>query len=258
MTDYESTAQDGTPPRSLVEGRDRWQDDDGSPEAVLALDNIALDLPVAGAGSRALAVTLDYLILGIVLPIVIFGLSILLSRVVPDSWFLVGMIFLVFFVQWFAFLTQELLLKGRTLGKIAVHLRVVGRSGGAATVGQILTRNLIRPVDIFVGMPLIALDPLGRRLGDRAAGTLVVHDRQEKAALTLGRIPQGWGAREVSVAESLLRRQKELDPDQLRHLALRLVKMVERDDPPLLEGFPEPENNPMAALRHALGVQEAA
>ena len=74
-------------------------------------------------------------------------------------------------------------LTGKTIGKHAVGLCVVDESGGAIGLGQAVGRNLLRFVDAFffylVGAIAVWSSPKGQRIGDRAAGTVVVHDRGE-------------------------------------------------------------------------------
>jgi uncharacterized RDD family membrane protein YckC len=64
----------------------------------------------------------------------------------------------------------------RTLGKLLFGLSVVALDGGRPTIGALLTRNLLRPLDILTLMPLVMifLSPLHQRMGDLAAGTMVV------------------------------------------------------------------------------------
>lgn len=69
---------------------------------------------------------------------------------------------------------------GRTIGKAACGLRVVGLDGERAPPGSMLTRNLLRLIDLsMVLFPLVLVlySPLRQRAGDVAAGTLVVLDR---------------------------------------------------------------------------------
>lgn len=70
---------------------------------------------------------------------------------------------------------------GATLGKLIVGVRTVSASGGRITLQQSVTRNVLRIVDAFpyvipylTGLILVAGDERKRRLGDRAAKTLVV------------------------------------------------------------------------------------
>lgn len=219
--------------------------------AILGLDNIRLDLPVAGVGSRVLAAALDSVV--VVLLIAAWGLVCLLA--LPDAlgtwrWavFAAG----AFLLDWGYFAASEIATRGRTLGKRAVGLRVVSREGGTADAISLLLRNLLREVDVLVGVFFMAFDPLSRRLGDRVGGTLVLHERREaRAEAVLVRIPPGWGPREVALVESFFARLQELEPDQARFLARRLVAWLERDAPALLAGT-DPKNDPVGALQAAL------
>jgi uncharacterized RDD family membrane protein YckC len=226
-------------------------------EAVLGIDNIAIDLPIAGVGSRSLAAFIDYLLLSVVFLLTFTLGALLFTQLFEDTvWLVVAFSFLSFLLYWGYFLTAELVTNGKTPGKAVMGLQVVGRSGGQAGSRQIVLRNLVRPVDILIGLPLMALDPLARRLGDRLGGTLVVHRRPVRGGPGLGRIPRGWSHREVAVAESLLARQGEMEILQSRSIALRLIELVRQAEPELLEGGPDPGEDPLAALSQALAVGE--
>lgn len=87
------------------------------------------------------------------------------------AWLLVG-------TSAYLVLTTALeLLLGRSLGKLICRLRVVGLDGEPASKSAVVVRNLVRPIDVFPGMPLVILvlfTPLRQRLGDVLAGTVVV------------------------------------------------------------------------------------
>lgn len=71
-------------------------------------------------------------------------------------------------------------LGGATLGKLLLGLRVVRTDGSPCGLGATLLRTVIRPFDgFFLGLParLSMREPRNQRLGDRAAGTLVVDAR---------------------------------------------------------------------------------
>lgn len=221
----------------------------------MGIDNIALDLPLAGIGSRSLAAAIDYAILTVLLPLALLVLALFGLAGFQGSWQIALAFLLVFVVYWGYFLLQEIFLDGRTFGKMAVRLRVVSRHGGGASWTQLVLRNLLRPIDMIVGMPLMAIDPLSRRLGDRVAGTLVLHDRQpEPREAGLRRIPAGWDARRVALAESLLRRAAGMAPEHRDALARRFLELVEKEDPELLDGAPSPGEDPLRTLRYALGM----
>ena len=225
--------------------------------AVLALDSIALELPLAGLGSRVLAGAIDYFVLTLATVVLLLVVGVGLAAAFEASgWVIVAVLVLLSFaLHWGYFAGFEIAARGRTPGKMAVGLRVVGREGGTASVAALLIRSVLRAVDIVVGIPLMAADPLSRRLGDRLAGTLVVHDRAPEAEVTLGRIPPGWGPREVAVAESYLRRSREMNLGRSRHLARRLLRLVGESAPDYAAEVAAYED-PDLALRRALRVTE--
>ena len=225
-------------------------------ETVLAMDNIPLALPIAGVGSRALAASLDYLLVSVLAAIWIFGSVFIGGRLATRmgaGWSLAIVILGLFLLEYGYFAGVEAATGGRSFGKWALDLRVVSRDGGRATTGALLLRNMVRLLDTLVGVWFMLLDPLARRLGDRLAGTLVVHTRAQEREIVVGRIPAGWGAREVAVVESLLRRADGMDPNRSHALARELLSCIERDDPSLLAGGPS-ETDPLARLRHAVSA----
>lgn len=224
-------------------------------ESILALDNIRLELPIAGVGSRCLAGLVDGC--GVLVLLVVWVLLCsVLALWVSGGWGLAVGVSGIFLIEWGYFAGMEIATGGRTLGKMALRLRVVTAEGSAAGASSLLVRNLVRDIDYLAGVPLMAIDPLARRLGDRLAGTLVVHDRRRLPAMLLGRVPPGWGAREVSIAESFLARAAGLrDPGARDDMARRLLARIERDAPDLLAGVDR--RDPVQALRLALAVEEA-
>jgi hypothetical protein len=157
----------------------------------------------------------------------------------------------MFVLEYGYFAGVEAATGGRSVGKAALGLRVVSRDGGRASIGALLLRNMVRLVDLLVGVWFMMLDPLARRLGDRLAGTLVVHARARAADVAVGRIPAGWGAREVSVVASLLRRAGDMEPALTARLAGDLLACIERDDPVLLAEVPA-GLDPVDRLRRAV------
>ena len=77
---------------------------------------------------------------------------------------------------------------GQSVGKMLFGARIVGPDGQAPSVRSVLVRNLLRMVDLGpVGVALILLTPLHQRLGDLAAGTVVIatdidRDRGDESA----------------------------------------------------------------------------
>jgi uncharacterized RDD family membrane protein YckC len=75
-------------------------------------------------------------------------------------------------------------LLGRSPGKMVMGLRIVRFDGASAGRGQLLVRNLLRAIDLWMFVPLILIVilPLRQRLGDVAAGTVVVKDAPAQTA----------------------------------------------------------------------------
>ncbi len=222
-------------------------------ESILGLDNIRLDLPIAGIGSRSLAAFLDYLVLmalAFLWAFIVFLLERLTAGWAPAflfaGWFL---------LDWGYFAGLEIATGGRTLGKMAVKLRVVTAEGGTPGPGPLLARNLVRSLDLVFGLPLMVVDPLSRRLGDRLAGTVVIHDRSPEPAPVLGRVPPGWGPRELALVEAFLARAGSLDDLAASwEMADRILERIRRDAPELLAGT-DPRNDPVGAIRQALQAE---
>lgn len=137
-------------------------------------EGLELTLRVAGPPVRGLAWLIDFLIrIGVYI-----GLSIALS--VLD---LVGvglMLILVFLLEWFYPVLFEVYRNGATPGKSAMGLRVIQDDGSPVGWSGSTVRNLLRGADFlpfFYGFGLVAcmLNRDFKRLGDLAAGTLVVY-----------------------------------------------------------------------------------
>ncbi len=158
-------------------------------------EQVDLRFPIAGIGSRFVAVMLDHLIQ--VLPYVLLVIAVAIwgrgetagTRGEGEGkWFLAGFIFVNFVWIWGYFTLFEGLWNGRTPGKWVMKLRVLKDSGRSITFFEALARNLLRFVDYFPSMYLTGLVAMlcskqNKRLGDLAAGTIVVHERTEEQPL---------------------------------------------------------------------------
>jgi len=241
--------------KAMVARSPRNEDIERAHETLFALDNIPLDLPIARAASRVLSGFLDYLVL-IVLTLLWLLAVILLQGLLKwrMTWMFALFVFGYFLLEYGYFAAVEVATGGRSIGKSIMGLAVVTRRGGRPPATALLLRNAVRSVDLLVGIPLMLFDPLSRRLGDRLAGTLVVHVRRSDEWV-LHVVPRGWGARELAVIESFLRRASDLEPERSQRMAHRLLACIERDDPDLLLGSPA-DADPIARLRHAVSAEK--
>jgi uncharacterized RDD family membrane protein YckC len=151
-------------------------------------ENVAFGYQVAGIGSRFLATLVDTFFI-ILLQITIFVVRALLLYALDQSalseemspWViaLFGLISFVFYTGYYVLF--EMLWNGQSPAKRWMGLRVIRKDGTPITLSESLIRNLARLVDFLpfaygVGLITMFIDRQSRRLGDLAAGTLVVHD----------------------------------------------------------------------------------
>ncbi|MDH0896405.1 MULTISPECIES: RDD family protein [unclassified Pseudomonas] len=141
-------------------------------------EGIDLILRPAGLMPRALAFGIDLLIRGAIL----LGAFIVLG-ILGQFGMGLGTI-LYFLINWWYPVLFEVLYQGRTPGKKAMSLRVVHDDGTPVGWAASLTRNLLRAVDMLpfaycVGAISSLSHPSFKRLGDLAAGTLVVYQEDE-------------------------------------------------------------------------------
>jgi uncharacterized RDD family membrane protein YckC len=122
----------------------------------------------------------------------LIGLS---GLAVPEGALFGGLYIIVLAATFIGYpVTMETLTRGRTVGKMVLGLRVVRDDGGPVRFRQALSRGMVGAAIEFPGLlgaPLtwlaclwtMAVNPLGKRLGDYAAGTVVIHERT----------PAAWG-----------------------------------------------------------------
>jgi uncharacterized RDD family membrane protein YckC len=138
-------------------------------------EGVALELVLAGLGSRFIARLLDTIIQGLTIFALIGGAA-LTSASGAVRAIVIVLSFLVFFAYDIPF---EVLNGGRTIGKLAAGIKVVGRHGEPVGFFTSATRNLMRLVDFLpvfylAGVITIVANDRDQRLGDLAAGTIVV------------------------------------------------------------------------------------
>ncbi len=155
-------------------------------------EQVALTFPVAGIGSRFVALLLDTLLqIGVVLVVALLFAAVSAALgthrnagSLAGKWFVAVMIFAGFLLFWGYFALFEALWRGQTPGKRALQLRVIKDSGRGITPFESLARNLLRVIDYLpslylAGVVTMLANKRNKRLGDLAAGTLVIHDRPE-------------------------------------------------------------------------------
>jgi uncharacterized RDD family membrane protein YckC len=212
-------------------------------------EGILLELRPAGLSARFCAFAIDWLIRIAILYASAFVLGILGG---------VGVAFwLIFFfvLEWFYPVIFELGKSGATPGKRAMDLKVVMDNGLPITPAASITRNLLRAADffpLFYGAAIVSmlLRPDGKRLGDLAAATLVVHQPRPAPKATLDMVAPIAPARPLSPRDqaaviSLAARAPTLTVERLDELA-SIARRVQGDEP----------REPAEVTRRVLGVAQ--
>lgn len=152
-------------------------------------EQISLEFPLAGVGSRGYALCIDTLIqiiaaLVVTLIVVFTTHDLERSWVAARNWEIAIALFLLFCLYWGYFAIFEILWNGQTPGKRQAKIRVISASGRPITAFEGIGRNLMRAIDsigfYLVGSVTCAIDKQNRRLGDMVAGTVVVHEVEEQ------------------------------------------------------------------------------
>jgi uncharacterized RDD family membrane protein YckC len=162
---------------------------------VLTPEYVEFRFTLAGLYSRFLAWLLDTLIILVGTSLLLTGLS--LSMVFFPGFASALGIVVYFLVDWGYAITLETAWSGQTVGKRALGLRVIQRSGVRIGFYHAALRNLARPVDrlpvlYLVGGLTALLSSSQQRLGDMLAGTIVVRERRLKVPSAIG-APLGEG-----------------------------------------------------------------
>jgi uncharacterized RDD family membrane protein YckC len=157
---------------------------------VLTPEGIEFALFPAGLPIRACAWGIDKLIQ--MLALVIIQLSGIFWKDLGGIWL---QMLLALGVEWFYHCIFELFFRGQSLGKRIMGIRVVRDDGSPVNPGASLLRNLLRFADTFMFLNLIAFSSMAvsrgfKRLGDWAAGTLVVYTAKSLSAPR--RLPGSW------------------------------------------------------------------
>jgi uncharacterized RDD family membrane protein YckC len=223
---------------------------------------VSIELPLAGIGSRFIALLVDYLIWGAGLVVVVILAILLLPALrtfnrISAQWAEAIVIFTLFLFNWGYFTLFEAFWSGRTPGKRVAKIRVIQRSGRSIGLVESMARNLVRYVDQLpffyaVGVITMFVTRQHQRLGDLAAGTLVVRDRESETPL--------WGDTGSRTFTAQLFRASVPIPEP--HTAVTLpalgISKLSSADLEVLEGFFSRRLDMSLATRQALAVRIAA
>jgi uncharacterized RDD family membrane protein YckC len=237
-------------------------------------DHMVPQLHLAGIGTRFIAYLIDKLIqMGLVLGLTIITVLLLiltgklasvgefLDRV-KDSlgWWLIALAILGYeIVTKGYFILFEYLWNGSTPGKRSQEIRAIRKDGRPISFVAAVIRNIFRAVDILaeiypLGLVVMFIDSRNRRLGDLAAGTLVVRERELNPPVICTPLQESNGAEaeilnvasemtmeDYDLVRKFLARRDSLDADYRRDLARQILERVSRRSVSIGEESSNPE-----------------
>jgi len=237
-------------------------------------EQMSLDLPMAGIGSRFLAIAVDTLIqigIGLVALIVVglLGVTGALSGIQQGSvWLVAGLVLVIFLLMYGYFAIFEIIWNGQTPGKRIAGIRVVKDSGRPLTAAETIGRNLFRIVDNLpgfyaVGVLVALLNAKNKRIGDFIAGSIVVREaslselkpvwQTPGETVALSGPPLG-GARlsieDLGLIDTFLNRRHNLAPEVRSRMAHQILNRLK---PKLL--LPDDDNLSVESILESLAYE---
>jgi uncharacterized membrane protein SpoIIM required for sporulation/uncharacterized RDD family membrane protein YckC len=207
---------------------------------------VVLTYTIAGVGSRVAAALIDYGICFLAFLVVQLGVSSLGSRTLLGgtvrsvAWGAAILYLVLFAILWGYYVLFEGLADGQTPGKRLMRLRAVRDGGYSVTFGASAVRNLVRLLDMQplftygVAIASVILSKRGKRLGDMAAGTIVVREalaarspvpsvRRRAGQVETATVHARLTNDEYSVLERFAERRAELGAERRTVLAEQLA-----------------------------------
>ena len=217
-------------------------------------ESVELEFTLAGIGSRAWALLIDYHILGLVVVVFLVVWSIVFYQVVETwnnlfrrvdigLWLVAIALLVMLFIYTGYFVLFETFWQGQTPGKRFAKIRVVRDDGRPVGIQQATLRSLLRAFDdsLFIGAFMIMFTRREKRLGDLAAGTIVIQAETPQAAanslseqaneLATQLLQQADFSQllpdDFAVIREYLQRRKAMLPKAKEQLSLQLAQQVE-------------------------------
>jgi uncharacterized RDD family membrane protein YckC len=219
-----------------------------------------LEFPLAGIGSRSLALAIDSALQGgAILSVALIASLLSLAGFLPEvgkQWTYALLILAAFLVEFGYFAFFEAVWNGQTPGKRWTHLRVLKDSGRPISVQDAILRNLLRIVDSLptlyaIGIVTSLISQQNKRLGDYLAGTVVVHEKPMATAqlawqasatsLIAGAQPKTLTPAELQLVEAFLERRTTFTDDVRGSMARQIVDKLNNGTAASPESLSDPE-----------------
>lgn len=220
-------------------------------------ESVELEFTLAGIGSRALALAIDYSILGVTLAAFWIGFLVFSSQLLnyltrlnanvssAPIWLIAIALLITFMLTAGYFVYFEVMWQGQTPGKRFAKIRVIREDGRPAGLPQAFLRTLLRPIDdiLFIGVFFILFNRREKRIGDLVAGTLVVQEERPGAKMPIAlsaeaqelaiELPQIVNLSQLSpddfaTIKEYLERRKFMEPQARSSLSLDLARQARK------------------------------
>jgi uncharacterized membrane protein SpoIIM required for sporulation/uncharacterized RDD family membrane protein YckC len=253
-------------------------------------EQVMVTVTIAGIGSRTAAAVIDAaIIMAILIAIWLLGVAPGIGLLAEGAWVLAIGLFASFALFWGYYVLFEGLRDGQTPGKRLLKLRVVQDGGFSVSFAASAVRNLVRLLDMqpfptaLLGLAVALVSRSGKRLGDMAAGTIVVREHvRHVPVLHAGTdddratVTAVLNEPEYELLERFVGRRAALDPEHRSALANQmaerftgrlpdapgplaaLVELYERERRARAQGGPARDARGAAREQHALVARGAA
>ena len=232
-------------------------------------EQTSLEFPLAGIGSRFLAMAADTAIQVAVALVIFVAVAVLFPGLrffgnTAGQWVL-ALVVLAFFLlnsAYFAFF--ETLWNGQTPGKRYAQLRVMKEDGRPINAYDAIARNLLRIVDSLpgfygIGVLSVLFSKQSKRLGDYVAGTVVVHETALEGVRPFAetKVDESLPAfdassvtlEELRLIETFIQRRDSLDPGLRTSMASQIADRIGEKLQVKIYGWPRTENFLVAVFR---------
>jgi uncharacterized RDD family membrane protein YckC len=224
-------------------------------------EQTSLEYPIAGLGSRFLAILADTAI-QVVLSFFVLIVGSIVGASLSGFWkvgaqWTVAIIFILLFLLYSGYFALfEIFWNGQTPGKRFAQVRVIKDDGRPIGAYEAIVRNALRLVDSLptlygVGLLSIFLSKQSKRLGDFVAGTVVVHEKtlvdirpyaETKIDETLPPIDASKVTlEEVQLIETFLNRRDNLEPSVRTTMAMQIANRLANKMEVKIHGWPRTE-----------------
>src|SRR5262249_24348284 len=218
-------------------------------------EQIELSLEPAGLGSRFVGEVIDLLFKAVVVVLALLGILLVSVGLRLPLGFVFWAIIVISLIVVLYDIYFELSWNGQTPGKRIAGIRVIREGGAALDFRSACIRNVLKIADwlpsfYLLGGIMVLLSPRRQRLGDLAAGTIVIRERVTDAPVEVALEVERFATSEFTftpdqlaacspadrtILRAFFQRYQEMEPDPRDDLAFRLSRIfLEKTGYPLV------------------------